>query len=104
VVAILRAGGSVEVAVRVAGIGASTHYRWMERGRGTRAADAPYRLYREAVEAAVAEAEALRVAQVVRSATMDWRAAAWLLERQVPERWAPRERRSRVGEEDPRLA
>ena len=92
VVAILGAGGSVQVAVKAAGIAPATHYRWRERGRSTRVADAPYRRYREAVEQAVLHAQARHAAHVVRAAATDWRAAAWFLEREFPERWALRPR------------
>ena len=44
--------------------------------------------FREAVMRARAEAEAQRVAQIARAAPVDWKAAAWALEQESPERWA----------------
>lgn len=86
----LRAGSHVESAAQLAGIAARTFHRWMERGDPTRkdARDARYRRFREQVEQARAEAETRNVAIVAQAAQTDWKAAAWLLERTYPERWA----------------
>lgn len=43
-----------------------------------------------AVERAVAEFEAANVQRVVAAAADDWHAAAWLIERAFPARWARR--------------
>jgi transposase len=84
VLARVRAGVPTEVAVRACGVGVSSHYRWMrERSE-----------YRELVRQARAEAEVKRVAQVTVAARVDWRAAAWFLEREFPERWGPTGRSS----------
>lgn len=89
---LIRAGTTVEVAAEASGIAASTYYGWMQRGQGK---EQPWRDFREAVERARAEAEAVLVGRVSRAAQSgSWRAATWLLERQWPERWAA------IGERD----
>jgi hypothetical protein len=90
IVAILRAGGYPETAASVAGICTKTYGRWLARGNpeGDDPANAPFRRFRERVESALAEGEARNVALIARAAMDNWQAAAWLLERQHPERWA----------------
>lgn len=87
---VLRAGGYTATAVSVAGVGRSTFTDWMERGDpdGTRKDNAPYREFREKVEYALAEGETRNVALIARAGSKDWKAAAWLLERRHPDRWA----------------
>lgn len=98
---LIRAGNTVEVASEASGIAPTTYYDWMQKG-----IDGPKRFkdFREAVEKARAEAEAILVGRVQQAATTSWRAATWLLERQWPERWAPaNERREVAGELDREL-
>jgi hypothetical protein len=87
---ILRAGGYLKVAVAAAGIGTSTFHEWMERGdpEGTKKIDQPFREFRARVEQSRAEGETRNVTLVATAAAKDWKAAAWLLERQFPDRWA----------------
>lgn len=86
-VQMLRAGNYVGVAARAAGIHRSTLIDWMRRGKSDAPEDEPYRLLRERVEHARAEGEALNVARIAKAAQESWQAAAWLLERQYPQRW-----------------
>jgi len=86
-VALLRAGNYIVVACRAVGIGGTTYKQWMARGRSGKAADEPYRSFRERVEVARAEGEAVLAAEIAKAARSSWAAAAWLLERQYPERW-----------------
>jgi transposase len=89
IVQLLRAGNYVETAVAAAGIGRATFYEWLERGvpEGSAQADAPFRAFRERVDRAKAEGEARNVALIVKAAATNWHAAAWMLERQYPDRW-----------------
>lgn len=87
VVTMLRSGTLPRVACEAVGIDIRTLQRWLERGRSGRERDKAYREFTERVGRARAEAEARAVAQIARAASEDWRAAAWLLERQWPERW-----------------
>lgn len=101
IVRAIRAGNYPEVAAAHAGIHASTYYRWMERGAlaGEAPEDDPYRHFRAEVARALADSEAAEVGLVVQAARGgDWRAAAWVLERRFPDRWARRERVEQVHE------
>jgi len=90
IVAVTRAGCSVAVAAEVAGVSERTIYDWLARGTRPGRSEAPYRALRAAVEQARAEAEATLAARMSRAAARgSWRAAAWLLERHYPDRWAP---------------
>jgi transposase len=94
-VQLLQAGNYLETALAAAGVARSTFYDWMDRGDpdGTAAADEPFRAFRERVDHARAEGEARNVALVARAAATDWKAAAWMLERQFPERWSRTQQR-----------
>lgn len=86
-VALLKAGNYVSIAARAAGISKTIFYRWLDRGASDAEEDADYRELRERVELARAEAEARNVAAIASAARDSWQAAAWLLERQYPDRW-----------------
>jgi hypothetical protein len=77
-IAMLRAGNHVDVAARAAGIPQKT-IDWM-RERGGEIADK--------VAQAAAEGEVRAVTQIAQAAAHNWQAAAWLLERTYPDRWA----------------
>jgi transposase len=97
-VALLRVGVAVDVAAETVGIAPSTFRAWMQRGERGGPRDAPYRTFREAVERARGEHEAILAAATSRAAGRgSWRAAAWLLERAYPERWGPPEQRSELA-------
>jgi hypothetical protein len=83
-VTMLRAGNYVAVAANAAGISEATLRDWMTRGR---AGEEPYATLAERVERARSEGEVRNVATIAKAATERWDAAAWLLERQYPERW-----------------
>jgi len=86
-VALLRAGNYVGVALRACGLASRTYQQWMARGKSGKAADEQFRTFRERVEQAHAEGEAINVAEIAKQARKSWAAAAWILERQYPERW-----------------
>jgi transposase len=101
VVQVLQAGGYPETAAAVAGIGHSTLKKWLKRGaESTAPDDEPYRQLHRAVGQARAESEARNVALIAQAAATNWLAAAWLLERQYPERWARPSQREKPGEPD----
>jgi hypothetical protein len=72
------------------GIHVTTFEKWMQRGAEEEVG--PHRELRDRIERARAEGEARNVALIAKAATDSWQAAAWLLERQHPERWARRPR------------
>jgi hypothetical protein len=87
---VLRAGGYDETAYTRAGVPKSTFYDWMGRGdpNGTDPRDQRYRRFRAEVQRARAQGEAGLLAAVNSAAPRNWQAAAWLLERRWPEKWA----------------
>jgi transposase len=91
IVRLIRAGSTVEVAAQSAGVAKRTFYSWMERGAAAepKRADAPYAAFRDAVDQAHAESEAMLVTRIAKAAgDGSWAAAAWLLERRWPQRWS----------------
>lgn len=89
IVDLLKAGNYIETAVAAAGVARATFYDWLDRGSpdGTKREDEPFRAFRERVDHARAEGEARAVTAIMVAAAKDWRAAAWFLERQFPDRW-----------------
>ena len=87
---VLRAGGHVDIAAQAAGVAERTWREWMARGdpKGRRELDARFRAFRRSVAEAEAEGEARHIALIARAGATNWQAAAWLLERRHPERWA----------------
>jgi hypothetical protein len=78
----VRAGNYPEVAARWAGISAATYYRWCKDPRP------PFVAFRAALDMADAECEAMVIGNLVRLSRTSTRAAAFLLERRWPEKWA----------------
>ena len=98
---LIKVGVSNDIAAKSAGIGRSTFYDWMQRGTQPGKATAPHRKFRAAVEQAQAEAEATLVARISKAAANgSWQAAAWLLERGSPERWAKKKEREIADADD----
>lgn len=93
--AILRTGNYLAVACRSVGLAETTFRQWLTRGRDEDEADERLRRFRESVEEARAQGEVRNVAAIARAAAEDWKAAAWLLERQHPERWGKTSVRAR---------
>jgi hypothetical protein len=85
----VRAGVTLEAAARTVGVSDRTVRRWRRAGDLDLAQ-------------ALAESELALGAVVAWSAPRSWRAAAFLLERQFPERWALAPRRSPGGGPAPR--
>jgi len=92
-----------------AGVSSQVFYVWMARGRDEleRLADNPgaeqdpneavFVEFLEAIEKARAEAEQARVKTIKTASKKQWQAAAWLLERQHPDRWGRRDRHEITG-------
>lgn len=94
----IRIGTPIRKAVTASGIAEKTFYNWMARGMAERerqslvpnAKDIPTEViflqFLQRVEQARAEAITKKVAVIAKAGNDgDWRAAAWYLERQVPE-------------------
>lgn len=99
---LLNLGNYLEVALAAAGVARSTFYGWIERGdpECDAVGDASFREFRECIEKARAEGEARNVTLVAAAAAVDWKAAAWMLERQFPDRWARPPAKDRSGDGD----
>lgn len=86
----LRLGLHKETAARNAGIHPATFYEWQAR----------IPEFADAVEKAVSDAEAILVGKIQKAAGegKNWTAAAWMLERRHPDRWAKTDRLQIQGE------
>lgn len=91
-------GYTIEQSCALSGIGVSTYYRWLEKGRKHK--KGKYQEFWEATQTSeqIAEAKILQtILQTAKSDPLknikgDWKAAAWYLERRKPKRWAKTEK------------
>jgi hypothetical protein len=81
---IVRRGNFRDMAVAQVGISRQTMYNWIRWGGEGKA---PYAAFLVKLEQAESEAEDVLVVHVRQQAKLDWRAAAWLLERRGSKRW-----------------
>jgi hypothetical protein len=101
----IRIGTPVRKAVTASGIAEKTFYNWMSRGLAERErlsismtaksnpTEVVFLQFLQRVEQARAEAITKKVAVIAKSGNDgDWRAAAWWLERQVPEEFGKTEK------------
>ena len=79
------------------GIAQSTFYKWMNQPE--RPAEAEFS---ESIRKAEAEYKASLRSKVLAKTDRDWKAAAWMLERQYPDEYGRRERHEVVAEVDAR--
>jgi transposase len=84
-VAALRRCWYLQTAADVVGIGRSTVYRWLKRGR--QEGERPYAEFRYTIKKALAEKEADCLDAIEGAGATHWQALAWILERSHPERW-----------------
>lgn len=82
----LVAGNQYRPACAFAGIHYHTFLNWMKQGEA--ATKGEFVDFLDSVQRAVAQGEIASVAKIKRAEDEDWRAAAWMLERRHPERWA----------------
>ena len=87
VVAELKLGLGVTGACARAGIAKSTYQSWMTRGA---TGEEPFSTFSAAATRARADGVRALAATVRKAANDDWRAAAWMLERQDPDEWSRR--------------
>ncbi len=99
----IKAGNYIETAAAYAGIHKSTLYDWLKRGErekqrvaGTKKKIAKkeeaFVIFSDAVEKALADAEVRDVMLIAKAAQVDWKAAAWRLERKFPDKWGRKDR------------
>ena len=105
-------GNDITVAAAYAGIGKTTFYEWLERGRKEAArlaassrakpkdSETPFAEFADAIQKAQADAETRNVALIAKAAQEGtWTAAAWWLERKYPERWGRKDRHEVTGKD-----
>jgi transposase-like protein len=99
----IETGTTLEIAARAAGIGARTLDEWLQHGRyelqENPDAEGPCADFVRAVSVASAKFEGDCLAIIQDAAPKNWTAAAWLLERKFPERYAKVDRLRVSGDE-----
>ena len=85
----IRAGNTYEVACKYAGISVMTAWRWRKKGEASKSGK--YVEFVKAIKKAEAEFEAETLGTIKKASFETWQAAAWMLERRFPQRWAKRE-------------
>ena len=88
IVGALKAGGFLETAIAFSGVSKPTFYKWIKRGAKERTG--PFRELFDAVKKATATAEMSFLAVINRAGKTQWQAAAWILERRWPAKFARR--------------
>ena len=88
ILAAIKCGASNKIACAGAGIHEDTLYGWIEKGRERPGSD--YAEFSEKLTRARQEGRISRMAIIQQAARTDWRAAAWLLERDMPDEFSLR--------------
>jgi transposase len=83
----IAAGCTVEAACASAGISSSTYRDW--RAQGAKGVE-PFSAFLASIKKAESEAEERLLNIINKAAPQHWQAAAWVLERRFPRRWARR--------------
>ena len=86
-VLLFKMGNFVETACNIVGINKSTYYDWIKKGKKYNFPQNKYKIFKDAVEKAMAWSEARLVAIIAKHSEDNWRSAAWMLESRYPERW-----------------
>lgn len=96
-VGLIRIGNYRNTAAAACGIAGSTFDAWLRRGaRG----EQPFAALADAVEKALAEAEAVKVQKIHTASDEHWQAAAWWLERTSPKKWGRKDALELSGDQD----
>jgi transposase-like protein len=93
----IRAGNYINVAAECAGIGEKTFYLWRRQAEDAKHPNTLQRYFLQSLARADAEAEALRVQQLLAHGQGDFRAALAYLERKHPERWGEKRFQGQLG-------
>lgn len=97
----LSKGAHLETAISLSGISRPTFYVWLKRGARARIRhektgdpipkeDAVYAEFSYSVDKAIATAETNHLATITAASKDSWQAAAWILERRFPDKYARR--------------
>lgn len=88
----ITAGNTFANAIILAGIGERTFYRWMAQGERARSKSSKARQFWQKVKEAEAQAVNRNVLCISTAARKSWQAAAWYLERRLPEQWGRKDK------------
>lgn len=91
---VVRAGNYIETAAAFAGIHKDTLYEWLKRGRGDilEERETDHAQFVHDLEQALAQGEVRDLAIIGKAAEKVWQAAAWRLERRMPDKYGKRQR------------
>lgn len=84
-------GVPLDSACKCVSLDYATVREWLQRGRGehpTRGKTPQFEAFADKYNVAIGQCEARLVAKIQSAADSDWKAAAWLLARRHPQRWA----------------
>ena len=98
----IQLGLKYEQAALAAGISERTLYNWKKRGKNAKSGK--YFQFVQALKKAEAEGEGMLVTRIQKAAQETWQAAAWILERRHPERWARTTKNEIMGKDGSELA
>jgi hypothetical protein len=88
---LLKAGNFVETSCGTVGINKYTFYDWIKKGKNSNHPQNKYRKFQEAVVQTMAWSEARDVALITKLSNDNWKAAAWMLSRQHPDKYGLKE-------------
>jgi transposase len=91
----LELGYTIKLACEACGIVTSTFADWMNKGE---AGEEPFTEFSSAVRAAQKKAADYHLRSVQKHANVDWRAAAWMLERRFPDDYGKKDSVKLSGE------
>jgi len=88
---LIRQGNYIDTACKLVGLDRTVIYDWLKRGSKDDPEE-PYTSFALAFWEAEGEAEKNVLAIIDKAAAVDWKAAAWKIERRWPERWGRKDR------------
>lgn len=89
-------GMSITQACTLAGVDRQTYYNWTKRGE---AGEEPYSSFSTAIKGATAYLESSMLEIIHAHAVDKWQAAAWVLERRLPEEWSRTSKHELTGKD-----
>lgn len=93
----IKVGAFVETAAIAAGISKRTYYNWLRRSKDPNASE-PLKAWGKEIRKAFSQSEVFCLTVISSAAKSNvWQAAAWLLERRIPERYARKEKLEHSG-------
>ena len=88
ILAAIRRGNYIETACGLGGVHTDTYHDWMRRAKK---GEQPFKDFRDAIELALAEGEDHDLKRIDKAADKIWMAAAWRLERRMPDKYGRRD-------------